>query len=93
MLLFLCDITEAYPQSDEELVVVIFFRLPQFGFVPHIVFRVESGLYGLPESGFLWYRTYHGHPTNTFNMTATVHDHCFFVSPSRGKQKSKGHEL
>lgn len=81
--LFIClpDITQAYPQTHEELARIIYLRQPpQFGFPSEIVFRVERGLYGLPESGFLWYGAFHGHHTKTLGMTAAEHDPCFLYT-------------
>lgn len=80
--IFLRYITQTYPQAEEQLARVIYLRPPpQFGFPPHIVFRVERGLYGLPESGFLWFRTYHSHHIAKLGMKAAIHDACFLFTP------------
>lgn len=79
--MFLRDISQAYSAADDELTSVLYLRLPpQSGFPPHVLFRVQRGLYGLPESGFLWFRTIHGHHTGKLGMMAAIHDPFFLFT-------------
>lgn len=78
LFIFPRDIVEACTQAEDKLQRVIYLRPPEvLGFPPEVLLRVDRGLYGLPESDLLWFKTYHLHQKNNLNL----HDSCLLYTP------------
>ena len=81
---FTRDISQAYVQAATKVEREIFVRPPaEMNLGQQCLLRVERPLYGLPESGLHWFRTYHKHHTVVLGMTASVHDPCLLCFPSK----------
>lgn len=81
---FTRDVSQAYVQSTTPVQRPIFIRPPtSLKLSKDILFRVKKPLYGLPEAGVHWFKTYHAHFTAKLGMKPAIHDLCFLY-----KQKS-----
>jgi len=70
MLVYLQDISQAYVQSTTYLNKEIFiYPLLELGLSKDSLLRVVKPLYGVPEAGNHWFRTYHDHHTQELKMT------------------------
>ena len=70
MLVYLRDISQAYVQSTTYLNREIFIRPPlELRLSKDSLLRVVKPLYGVPEAGNHWFRTYHDHHTQELKMT------------------------
>lgn len=75
--IFLRDISQAYTQSTSVLNRRVFIRAPaEMNLSKEYVVEVLLPLYGIPEAGTHWFRTYHDHHTNQLGMTASTFDNC-----------------
>ena len=55
----------------------IFIRLPpELGLSKDSLLQVVKPLYGVPEAGNHWFRTYHDHHTQELKMTQSTYDPC-----------------
>jgi hypothetical protein len=83
--LFLRDITQAYVQSTT-LLNRPFFIIPppelatELGLKPGFVVKVIRPLYGVPEAGNHWYKTYLAHHTDELSMQQSTYDPCLLFS-------------
>ncbi|EED12694.1 conserved hypothetical protein [Talaromyces stipitatus ATCC 10500] len=88
--LFLRDVTQAYVQSTTPLARNNFYiRTPPelvHLFPPGTILKVVKPLYGIPEAGNHWFRTYHVHHTDKLNMTTSTYDPCLLhcIDQSQG---------
>ena len=48
---------------------------------PGTLLRVDRPLYGIPEAGIHWFRTYHENHRDTLHLTASLHEPCFLYTP------------
>jgi hypothetical protein len=85
--LYLRDITQAYTQSKSKLNRVFYIHPPpeltaQLGMNNDVILQVVKPLYGVPESGNHWFKTYHGHHTEQLGMTQSTYDPCFLYRNS-----------
>ena len=85
--LYLRDISQAYVQSTTTLNRNFYIRPPmeladrlnlQNGFV----LRVIKPLYGVPEAGNHWFKTYHSHHVKNLHMQQSTYDPCLLHSTS-----------
>jgi hypothetical protein len=86
---YIRDITQAYIQSTTYLNRDFYIRIPPdlAHFFPGARFlKIVRPLYGIPEAGNHWYRTYHGHHTKKLGMETSTYDPCLLhcSNPDRG---------
>lgn len=80
------DITQAYTQSVDMLARAIFVRLPielKSKYPEGTILRVVRPLYGVPESGLYWFKTYHKHHREKLGMIVSTYDPCLLVTDSK----------
>jgi hypothetical protein len=73
------DVTQAYIQSTTHLNRDFYIRIPSDlqRFFPGCEFlKVERPLYGIPEAGNHWFRTYHEHHVKQLAMETSTYDPC-----------------
>lgn len=46
-----------------------------------MILRVERSIYGLPEAGILWFKTYHEYHNKTLKLKPATHDNCLLYTP------------
>jgi hypothetical protein len=81
--LYLRDITQAYVQSTTSLNREFYVRPPrEFQISDNSILKVVKPLYGVPEAGNHWFKTYHGHHTNQpgLGMVQSTFDPCLLYS-------------
>ena len=83
--LYLRDISQAYVQSTTSLNRDFYIRPPsellqRMGLEPDIILRVVKPLYGVPEAGNHWFKTYHTHHTKELSMEQSTYDPCLLYS-------------
>jgi hypothetical protein len=86
--IYLRDVTQAYTQSETLLNRDFYVRPPpelQEALDSDIV-KVVRPLYGIPEAGNHWFRTYHKHHVNRLGMMTSTFDPCLLhcVNPEQG---------
>ncbi|KAI1001416.1 hypothetical protein K3495_g6784 [Podosphaera aphanis] len=79
--LYLRDISQAYVQSTTKLNRDFYIRPPpelkaELGLEEKVLLKVVKPLYGVPEAGNHWFRTYHNHHTKELFMTQSTFDSC-----------------
>ena len=86
---YLRDIIQAYIQSLENIGRKIYFEpVPEMGLPKSVVLKAVKPLYGIPESGLLWFKSYSGHHVSTLGMTQSKVDECCFFK--RGEDGLSG---
>jgi hypothetical protein len=80
--LYLRDVTQAYTQSTTLLNRDFYVRPPPELAAAYgsTILKVIRPLYGIPEAGNHWFRTYQQHHTNRLNMTTSTFDPCLLYS-------------
>ena len=83
--LYLRDISQAYVQSTTNLNREFYVRPPhelnkQLGIDKDSVLKVVKPLYGVPEAGNHWFKTYHSHHVNQLRMHQSTYDPCLLYS-------------
>lgn len=83
--LYLRDISQAYVQSTTNLNREFYIRPPrelqtELGLGEDSVLKVLRPLYGVPEAGNHWFKTYHSHHINQLNMDQSTYDPCLLQS-------------
>src|SRR5450432_3518124 len=83
--LYLRDISQAYVQSTTNLNREFYVRLPrelqlQLGIEKDSVLKVLKPLYGVPEAGNHWFKTYHAHHIQQPGMEQSTYDPCLLYS-------------
>jgi hypothetical protein len=83
--LYLRDISQAYVQSTTTLNRDFYVRPPtelaqQLGLGRDSILRVVKPLYGVPEAGNHWFKTYHSHHTKELSMEQSTYDPCLLYS-------------
>ncbi|KAL3702992.1 hypothetical protein TMatcc_010179 [Talaromyces marneffei ATCC 18224] len=76
---YIRDITQAYIQSTTKLNRDFYIRITQdlAEYFPGATFlKVVRPLYGIPEAGNHWFRTYHNHHTEKLNIETSTYDPC-----------------
>src|SRR5271167_1264851 len=85
MSVYLQDISQAYVQSTTHLNREIFIHLPpELGLSKDSLLQVVKPLYGVPEAGNHWFRTYHDHHTQELKMTQSTYDPCLLHTSTNG---------
>ena len=79
--LYLRDISQAYVQSVTKLNRDFYIVAPpeltaQLGIAAGSVVKVVKPLYGVPEAGNHWFKTYHSHHTRELEMSQSAYDPC-----------------
>ena len=79
--LFLRDISQAYVQSTTKLNRDFFISAPielttRLGITKGSILKVVKPLYGVPEAGNHWFKTYHTHHLNELGMSQSTYDPC-----------------
>jgi hypothetical protein len=78
------DISQAYTQSETQLTREIYARAPGETNLPRsTAIRFLSPLYGIPEAGTHWFRTYHRHQTDNLKTKASTYDPCLLIADNR----------
>jgi hypothetical protein len=79
--LFLRDISQAYVQSATNLNREFYVRPPrELGIDKDSVLKVLKPLYGVPEAGNHWFKTYHSHHVQQLHMDQSTYDPCLLQS-------------
>lgn len=84
-LLLLRDISQAYVQSATELNREFYVRPPQelkrqLGLDDNAILHVLKPLYGVPEAGNHWFKTYHDHHAEKLGVEQSTFDPCLLFS-------------
>lgn len=75
-------VSQAYLQSDTTVQRPIYNRPPGVLQLPsHTLPRVDRPIYGLPEAGVHWFRTYHNHSRDTLKLQPSILDPWFLYTP------------
>src|SRR6266567_1453686 len=79
--LYLRDISQAYVQSTTKLNRDFYIRAPlelsiALGVSEGTILKVVRPLYGIPEAGNHWFKTYHNHHIKELNMNQSTYDPC-----------------
>ena len=79
--LYLRDISQAYVQSSTKLVRDFYIRAPAelstaLGVTKGTVVKIVRPLYGIPEAGNHWFKTYHTHHAKKLSMDQSTYDPC-----------------
>jgi hypothetical protein len=79
--LYLRDISQAYVQSETNLNRKFFVKPPkEINLGDTIALEVLRPLYGVPEAGTHWYKTYHKHHIEKLNLQTSSYDHCLLYN-------------
>ena len=82
--IYLRDISQAYVSSDAHLLREVYvIPPPELGLDEDILWHVRRPLYGLPESGLLWFETYVSHHQDVLGMRSMEIDPCFLYRMDR----------
>ena len=75
------DISQAYTQSETPVARDIYAHAPpELGLAPHQILKVVRPLYGLPEAGTHWFRTYTNHHMTKLHMQPSTFDPCLLAT-------------
>ena len=79
--LYLRDISQAYVQSATKLNRDFYIRVPfelatALSVSKGTILKVVRPLYGIPESGNHWFKTYHDHYIKELHMHQSTYDPC-----------------
>jgi hypothetical protein len=78
------DISQAYTQSATTMMRNIFVKPPaEMALPPGKLLYIIRPLYGIPEAGTHWFRTYHDHHTEKLRMTQSTYDPCLLFTRER----------
>lgn len=76
---YLRDISQAYVCSEFDLIRDAYIVPPKsLGLPENTLWKLKKPLYGLPESGLLWYETYRSYHEVDLKMDAAVVDPCLY---------------
>jgi hypothetical protein len=83
--LYLRDISQAYVQSTTSLNREFYVRPPkeiidQLGIDRTAILKVVKPLYGVPEAGNHWFRTYHSHHIDHLHTKQSTYDPCLLYT-------------
>lgn len=89
--LYLRDISQAYVQSLTPINRLFYAKPPREAGLPsNTIYRVSKPLYGIPEAGNHWYKTYSDHHINTLGMKPSAHDSCLLYRAKDDRSKGFG---
>lgn len=79
--LYLRDISQAYVQSATNLNREFYVRPPrELSIEEDSILKVLKPLYGVPEAGNHWFKTYHSHHIDHLGMTQSTYDPCLLYN-------------
>lgn len=81
--LSLRDITQAYTQAKDKMHRTILIQLPKelkSRYPADTVIHVRLALYGVPEAGVYWFKTYHSHHCDNLFMITSSYDPCLLLT-------------
>jgi hypothetical protein len=79
--LYLRDISQAYVQFTTNLNREFYVQPPhKLPIDNDSILKVLKPLYGVPEAGNHWFKTYHAHHVKNLNMTQSTYDPCLLYS-------------
>ena len=79
--IYIWDILQAYTQSTTRLSRNVFIKAPmEMGLKPGSILQVLLPLYGIPEAGTHWFKTYHDHYTIKLHMISSTFDPCLLYN-------------
>jgi hypothetical protein len=82
---FLRDIVQAYTQAASELIRIFYMKAPtEMGLPPGFVLRILKPLYGIPEAGNHWFKTYLDHHMEKLKMNQSTYDTCLLYTRENG---------
>ena len=88
--IYLRDISQAYTQSHTFLVRDFYVRPPQeLNLPPGVLLKVLRLLYGIPEAGTHWFRTYHSHHTEKLKLQQASYDPCLLFTAKSDKDQAQ----
>jgi len=75
------DISQAYTQSHTSLARDFYIRPPRELNLPQgVIWKILRPLYGIPEAGTHWFRTYHNHHIEKLNLQQASYDPCLLFT-------------
>jgi hypothetical protein len=81
--IYIRDISQAYTQSKSQLARDFYARPPQeLNLPPGMLLKVLLPLYGVPEAGTHWFRTYHNHHVKKLELQQSSYDPCLLFTTS-----------
>jgi len=85
--LYLRDVSQAYVQSKTSLNREIYATPPkEIEIQPGKVMKIKKPLYGIPEAGTHWFRTYHRHHIENLCMRQSTYDACLLHTFQKGSE-------
>ncbi|RAL61913.1 hypothetical protein DID88_002402 [Monilinia fructigena] len=82
---YIRDITQAYTQSTSNLHRTFYAHAPEEMNLPaNMVLLVVKPLYGVPEAGNHWFKTYHTHHCEKLRMQQSTYDPCLLHTKNEG---------
>ena len=79
--IYIRDISQAYTQSTTRLSRNVFIKAPtEMGLESGNILQVVLPLYGIPEAGTHWFKTYHDHHTIKLHMISSTFDPCLLYN-------------
>jgi hypothetical protein len=79
--IYLRDISQAYTQSTTYLARDFYVCPPQeLNLPPGMLLKILRPLYGVPEAGTHWFRTYHNHHTEKLKLQQSFYDPCLLFA-------------
>jgi hypothetical protein len=77
----MCEISQAYNQSTTQLNRDFYIKPPykltdRIGLPRDTILKVVKPLYGVPEAGNHWFKTYHTHHTVELGIEQSIYDPC-----------------
>jgi hypothetical protein len=79
--IYLRDISQAYTQSHTSLTREFYVRPPQeLNLLQGVLLKILRPLYGIPEAGTHWFRTYHNHYIEKLDLQQASYDPCLLFT-------------
>ncbi|KAI0994749.1 hypothetical protein K3495_g13433 [Podosphaera aphanis] len=79
--IFTRDISQAYTQSKSQIARDFYVRpLKELGLPADTLLKVLRPLYGVPEAGTHWFRTYHNHHVQKLDLKYSSYDPCLLFN-------------
>ncbi|KAI0996915.1 hypothetical protein K3495_g11268 [Podosphaera aphanis] len=83
--IYIRDISQAYIQSTTKLNRLILAKPPKeiaMSINQNTLMRLIKPLYGIPEAGTHWFKTYHKHHTEKLSLETSIFDPCLLITNS-----------
>jgi hypothetical protein len=89
--LYLRDISQAYVQPTTSLNRDFYVKPPQeLKLQKGLILRVVKSLYGIPEAGNHWFKTYHQHHLDNLHVRPSTYDPCLLYVNDFNDKKQEG---